>query len=130
MKRMIIILSLAVIVLGLAIGELFLTNWLYGGVSRKIETLDTMVNRNIEHIDAPENIDYANSIYNYWVKRKYILKYCVNQNHVNEIDNRLIRIKTLVKINTYPDCQVEMNLLKEYLNDQRRILIPYAHNVF
>jgi len=138
LKKIILVLSLLLVLLSLCIFEMGFTHNVYSGLASDAHTLNEYIDNLNEGIEDNEDktvttstsISIAENIMFNWQKHKKWMMSFMQHNIVLELDKAIIRLHTLVHIDMYEDCKVEVktveNLCRELIQ-YNKLCIP---NIF
>lgn len=119
-KRIITIATLFVILLFLALYELFAVNSLIDNLNQQSTNLQIEIYNNKETVS--NTLSLVNETKNYWQKKETVLTLMFNHKDLSTITDTLSRLYSYVENNDYDNAIAEVNLLKQYADKNKWIM--------
>ena len=119
-KRIITIATLFVILLFLALYELFAVNSLIDNLNQQSTNLQIEIYNNKETVS--NTLSLVNETKNFWQKKETVLTLMFNHKDLSTITDTLSRLYSYVENNDYDNAIAEVNLLKQYADKNKWIM--------
>jgi len=126
MKRIIIVIIIFSTLLGVAAFESVYSTRLYTDVHQGLTKVSDSIDRHRENLDNPETLELMEKVMHRWNKGREIMFMFGNTTLLRSIDERLITLDTMIKINHKDDAPVAVAtaklLIKAVLNDTHPVI--------
>ena len=130
MKRIIIVIIIFSALLGLATFEIIYSTRLYTDIHEGLIKVSDSIDRHSENLDNPETLNLMEKVMDRWKNGKEILFMFGNTTLLRSVDDRLVTLDIMLKINHKDDAPVAVAnakaLIRAILNDTH----PVPTNLF
>ena len=125
MKRVISSIILLAIIIGGCIWEVYFLNTTIEFLTENIKTTETLINSD----ELDKAIEKNNSTLQFWLDRKNLISTFIDHNHIQEIDETLTVMKTLLENNQSEDFFSESGRAINQMEHLKDTEIPSIENI-
>lgn len=126
MKRIIVVIIIFATLLGAAVFETVYSTRLYSDIHEGLVKVSDSIDQNRENLDNPETLELMEKVMNRWNKSRNLMFSFGNTTLLRGIDERLVTLDTMIKINHKDDAPVAVAtakmMIKAVLNDTHPVL--------
>lgn len=119
MKKLIVISILFALLLGFGIFEQIYVSNFFTDIHSQLMQVDERFIIDPEHIDNKETVDLIQSANDNWEKSKHLVMVVQHHGVVKYVDEKLVSLLSLAKMNQFYDANVTLQVLQSYIKDLR-----------
>lgn len=129
MKKLIIVLSIFVIMIGASVFEIIFTSNFFTNVHMRMHTVSESMDANRDNLANEDTVNKMEQVIEYWEKGKEVVLILGNHNVIRSVDEKLISLKNLIRLNEESDAKVMLEVAMNYIHDLIKDNYPSITNL-
>lgn len=129
MKRLLLILAIFAAMAALCVVEIIYTSKFYSNEIELLNKVEIEFNIDPENISRKESAEAFDAAFKEWEKNKNRLMMLANHNTVKFVDEKIISLKELIRMNQQYDAYVALKTAIGYLEDLQSESLPKLANL-
>lgn len=130
MKKVILFIFLALLLIGITIGQQVFVDKTINEMLDKIENVQAIIINNENSLDTDEVLNEFYDMRDYWEKHEGTMAFFVDHKNIANVGQGLVRLRASLEENDFTLSKTEIYLLKEVTYVFKKLSSFSVHNVF